>query len=111
MENIEIRNIHKIKAGFVCCDVALTTQEFGCIVIKGFRIRESFNEGEIWVQEPSYQVGKNYIRTFFAENKDFWNSLKDTLINNYKKYISTPSSSNKEIIDVDEISERIGSSA
>lgn len=102
MENIEIRKLKKIKGGFVQCEVAFRTTEFGTLVTKGWRIRESHNEGEIWVQEPSYQVFGKYIRCFFVEDRKVWDELKATLIEAYGNYLSS-SKNEEEKIDLNDI--------
>lgn len=109
MENIEIRKMEKIKGNWVKCEVAFKTSEFGILVVKGWRIRESHNEGEIWVQEPSYQVFRNYIRCFFAEDRKVWDELKATLIEAYGNYLRS-SGNEEEKIDLNDIPDDIGTS-
>lgn len=109
MENIEIRKTKKLRGGWVCCEVAFNTVEFGTLVIKGFRMRRSFKDGEVWVQEPSYQVRGRYERCFYAENNAVWGELKTLLTETYINSESSPGSAD-ENVSPDEIPEDIGTS-
>ena len=98
MENIEIRKMKKIKGSWVKCEVAFKTTDFGVLVVKGFRIRESHNDGETWVQEPSYQTRDgSYFRCFFMEDEKLWQELKGQLIDAYSNYIQSSSDTFEDI--------------
>lgn len=109
MKNVEIRKIKRIRGGWMCCEVAFNTVEFGTLVIKGFRVSTSIKDGGIWVQEPSFQVNGRYERCFFAEDAAVWNELKALLTETYKNSESSPESAD-ESVSPDEIPEAIGTS-
>lgn len=89
MEKIEVRNIELLKSGGIKVNLAFNTTEFNTIVVKGFRVKRSEKNNDVWIQVPSYQSYGRYFPTFFIENAGTWKEveglLRDTFLNKEKE--------------------------
>lgn len=69
---------------------ATAVLNFGDFTVKGFRLSVSEHENDnlenqkLWLQPPSYRVGRTWQMIFFVEDKNKWKTMERMVYEKYK---------------------------